>query len=79
MISKEQLEEERFKPDVLRSCYNCASLTAALRWWCGNDEASKARGTKIPGCIHCPFWSPNKEAQKTMDYNKQIQDFMIAG
>lgn len=46
-------------PFELKSCYDCAHLIAKVNWWCGCKEAVKARGTAIPGCIHCPYWSPD--------------------
>lgn len=42
----------------LRSCYDCSFLVAKVNWWCSNKDAIKARGTAIPGCIHCPYWKP---------------------
>lgn len=45
-------------PFEKKSCYDCAHLKSALSWWCSNEEAIEARGTRIPGCIHCPYWSP---------------------
>lgn len=77
MISKEQLEEERKRPDVLRSCYNCEWLVGYVSLWCTNEDARKDRGTAIPGCIHCPHWDADKEAQRTIDYNRKIESFMI--
>jgi hypothetical protein len=41
-----------------RSCYDCCHIRAACSLWCGNTKARKARGTSIPGCIHCPYWGP---------------------
>lgn len=46
-------------PFEKKSCYDCGHLYAAVNWWCGSAEARKARGTAIPGCIHCPFWKPD--------------------
>ncbi len=42
-----------------RSCYDCEHCKAVISLWCRSHEASKARGTKIPGVIHCPFWKPD--------------------
>jgi hypothetical protein len=50
------MEESPFEK---RSCYDCSHLFARVSWWCGNEEAVKARGTAIPGCIHCTFWKPD--------------------
>lgn len=46
-------------PFEKKSCYDCGYLKSALSWWCGNKEAIKARGTSLPGCIHCPYWKPD--------------------
>lgn len=46
-------------PFELKSCYDCGHLKSAVSWWCGSKEAIAARGTQIPGCIHCPFWKPD--------------------
>lgn len=46
-------------PFEKKSCYDCTHLVGYVSWWCGCKEAVKARGTAIPGIIHCPFWKPN--------------------
>ena len=49
------LSDEEFKaisPFEKRSCYDCKYLKSALSWWCTNEDAKKARGTSIPGCIN---------------------------
>lgn len=46
-------------PFERRSCYDCAHLIARVSWWCSNKDAIRDRGTAIPGCIHCPHWSPD--------------------
>lgn len=46
-------------PFERKSCYDCAHLKPTISWWCTCKEAIKARGTQIPGCIHCPYWSPD--------------------
>lgn len=79
MISKEQLEEEIQRPEVLRSCYNCGWIIEAMSLWCGNKKAQKARGTSIPGCVHCPYWKPDKSAKRIMRRNNKIDNFMIVG
>lgn len=48
-------------PHIRRSCYDCNHLHSAVSWWCGNAKAIRARGTAIPGCIHCPYWEPDVE------------------
>jgi len=62
-----QMTNEEFaavSPFDKRSCHNCSYLTGALSLWCTNEEAKRARGTSIPGCIKCPYWSPNKKLIK---------------
>ena len=76
MISKEQHKEEMQRPEVLRSCYNCAWIVAYVSLWCSNDDAIEDRGTRIPGCIHCPHWSPDRSARKIMNRNKKNDNFM---
>lgn len=44
-----------------RSCANCGFIVEYLSWWCLNNDAWKARGTRIPGVCHCPYWKPNKK------------------
>lgn len=46
-------------PTEKKSCANCRSLIQAVNLWCSNTEAIKARGTRIPGCIKCTYWSPD--------------------
>lgn len=56
------LSDEEYKnisPFDKRSCYHCNDLKSALSHWCGNKEAIKARGTSIPGCVKCTYWTPN--------------------
>jgi hypothetical protein len=46
-------------PDEKRkSCFDCNQCQGAVSWWCVNEQAAKARGTKIPGVVHCPHWEP---------------------
>lgn len=49
-------------PSIKRSCYDCNHITTALNYWCGNEEAIKDRGTRIPGCIRCPYWEGSQSA-----------------
>lgn len=51
--------DKKESPFDRKSCYDCAHLKGYVSWWCTNKDASKYRGTAIPGCIHCPFWNPN--------------------
>lgn len=56
------LTKEEFKavsPFEKKSCYDCGHLKSALSLWCTNEEAKKARGTTLPGCIKCTFWKPD--------------------
>lgn len=46
-------------PFQKQSCADCGHLKQALSLWCGNEEAIKARGTRIPGVIKCHFWKPD--------------------
>lgn len=46
-------------PFERKSCEDCTHLTQALSLWCSNEDAIKDRGTRIPGCIHCPHWAPD--------------------
>ena len=53
------LTPEEFKaipPEEKRSCHDCNHLKAFVSLWCTNEQAKKARGTSIPGCIKCPYW-----------------------
>ena len=54
-----RVREAQESPFEKKSCYDCGHLESALSWWCVNEEAIKARGTSIPGCIHCPYWKPD--------------------
>jgi len=55
-----------------KSCYDCYYCQAAISWWCVNEEASKARGTLIPGTTHCHFWKP---IETNVPWHKRI--FML--
>lgn len=56
-MSKEEFAN--VSPFEKRTCYDCKHLRQVLSYWCENSQAIQARGTKIPGCIKCPFWEPN--------------------
>ena len=43
-------------PTERRGCVDCKYLKSYASWWCTNEKASLARGTRIPGVIHCPHW-----------------------
>lgn len=44
-----------------RDCAHCSFCVEYISWWCSNNDACKARGTKIPGVCHCPYWKPDKK------------------
>lgn len=69
IISKQQYREEKKHPEKLRSCHNCNHLREVVNLWCSNEDAIKARGTQVPGIIHCPYWSADKTAQQKIDKN----------
>ena len=58
-LTKEQQEIIR---DILlsRSCVYCRYLVSHISWWCGNENSINARGTRIPGVIHCPYFKVDK-------------------
>lgn len=37
---------------------------SAVSWWCTNKEASRLRGTNIPGIVNCPYYEYNEQGQK---------------
>jgi len=43
-------------PVERKSCVDCKFLKSYATWWCTNEQAKLARGTSIPGVIHCPYW-----------------------
>ena len=58
-------------PEQRKSCYDCKFLYSRVNWWCGNEDAIKYRGTRIPGVIHCPYWEiePSiNQKRKTMKF-----------
>ena len=60
----QSMSDEEFKavpPEQKKSCYDCDHLKSVISWWCTNPNAIKARGTRIPGVIKCPFWSSMKK------------------
>lgn len=76
------MTDEEFRsvsPFEKRSCFDCGHLKSAMSWWCINEEAKKARGTSLPGCIKCTFWKPdwnnidNKYKTEENGYIKPIQ------
>jgi hypothetical protein len=55
-----------------KSCTYCKYLYSTyVSWWCGNKDAIDARGTRIPGVIHCPYFKINKKyARKKLKIKK---------
>lgn len=43
------------------NCAFCKHLVPHVGWWCGNESAIKARGTRMPGVIHCPYFKIDKD------------------
>ena len=68
-------------PFEKKSCGHCGYLKSALSLWCTNEEAIKARGTRIPGCIKCIYWKPDweqiAEKYKTPE-NGYVEPIIIA-
>jgi len=56
--------DPEYKCCVSGTTGDCAHLTAALSWWCTNDDARKFRGTTIPGIYNCPFYEERKSKIK---------------
>lgn len=58
-LTKEQRSNIR---DILteKNCAYCKYLVSKISWWCGNESAIKARGTSLPGVIHCPYFELDK-------------------
>jgi hypothetical protein len=44
-----------------RACFDCRFCVGYISLWCVNEEAAKARGTKIPGVYNCPYHEPVPE------------------
>lgn len=56
-------DQQKLVRDILanRSCSYCQYLVSHINWWCGNNSAINARGTRIPGVIHCPYFKVDKD------------------
>ena len=70
-LTKDQQEIIR---DILlsRSCVHCRYLVSHISWWCGNENAINARGTRIPGVIHCPYFKVDKDyVRKELNIKKR--------
>ena len=66
------------EPDpVKRSCYDCRSCKAAVSWWCTNEQAVEARGTKIPGVTNCPFWTAARRWEDLSRRERWFGDFVF--
>lgn len=59
-LSKEQIARVRTIYENKQYAF-CGWLKSALNWWCTNPEATKARGTNIPGVSKCQWWKPDKK------------------
>ncbi len=57
-------------PEEKRSCHDCRHLKAVINLWCMNEEAAKARGTRIPGVCLCSFWEPIIKKKKRCGFLK---------
>ncbi len=73
--------EFRYKGDTLpdaksRGCNDCKHLKGAVSLWCTSDEACKARGSHIPGVIHCTYWEAMERARwyHKFDFETSIVD-----
>ena len=60
-------------PNERRSCYDCCHLKSLVSLWCSNEQAIIARGTRIPGVVHCPYWEldPVIAVNEYKKHNKQ--------
>lgn len=61
-VEIKSMSDEEFNavsPFEKHSCYNCGDLHSYISWWCSNTKAIKIRGTRIPGIIKCPCWTPD--------------------
>ena len=72
LVKKKPLTPEQFGNTKAiykrRCCAHCSWNIPALSWWCHNEEAIEARGTRIPGIYGCPHWAPHKgRIKKDMD------------
>ena len=70
-LTKDQQKAVR---DILtnRSCSYCKYLVSHISWWCGNENAINARGTRIPGVIHCPYFKVDKDyVRKELNIKKR--------
>ena len=44
-----------------KNCSYCKYLVSHISWWCCNEDAIRARRTRIPGVIHCPYFKVDKD------------------
>jgi|GEM_PF-5565984 len=58
--SNEEIEFEK-KAMQHKGCAYCKDCIPIVSWWCKNEEAIKARGTRIPGIIQCPYFTFDKD------------------
>lgn len=55
-----------------RNCTDCFHLRAAVSWWCKNEEAIKAFGTRIPGRSNCQFWKPCRTVKDLSSFDVSL-------
>jgi hypothetical protein len=55
-------DQRRNIRDILTNtnCAYCKHLVSKVSWWCSNEDAIKARGTRLPGVINCPYFKIDK-------------------
>jgi hypothetical protein len=59
-----------------KSCADCKHCKALVNWWCKNKLAIKARGTKIPGVVNCPFWEGCKTKKELSWSDRLFGDYI---
>jgi len=62
-------EFRAINPFLKRSCSDCGHIIQLMSLWCNSIEAHKVRGTRIPGCIKCPYWKPDLKEILTIPKN----------
>lgn len=84
----DELTDEEFKsisPFEKKSCADCSNITTVLSMWCNDINAIKERGTRVPGCIKCPYWKPDWDKidsiHKTSEngYNEKVNIVPVLG
>lgn len=44
-----------------KNCACCRYLVSPIKVWYCNEDAIRARRTRIPGVIHCPYFKVDKD------------------